>query len=73
MVITLENLHIEGASLEPTLIERIKNEVKEIEKISKQDSTKVKGRWENFLDIFLIQYLFYVKVLEILLCIFYHN
>lgn len=47
LVITLENLHIEGASLEPTLIERIKNEVKEIEKMSKQTPTQVNGWWEN--------------------------
>lgn len=47
LVLKLENLHIEGASLEPTLIERIKNEVQEIEKIAKENETKVNGWWEN--------------------------
>lgn len=47
LVLKLENLHIEGASLEPTLIERIKNEIQEIEKISKENETRVNGWWEN--------------------------
>lgn len=47
LVLKLENLHIEGASLEPTLIERIKNEVQEIETIYLENETKVNGWWEN--------------------------
>ena len=44
LVIKLENLHIEGASLEPKLIERIK---KAIEKTSLKDENDVISLWEN--------------------------
>jgi len=47
LVIKLENLHIEGASLEPKLIERIKEEIQSIEKISLQNETEVLSLWEN--------------------------
>lgn len=47
LVIELENLHIEGASLEPTLIERIKEEISKINEISKENETIVNGWWEN--------------------------
>ncbi len=47
LVIELENLHIEGASLEPTLIERIKEEIAKINEISKENETIVNGWWEN--------------------------
>lgn len=47
LVLKLENLHIEGASLEPTLIERIKKEIEEIETIYLENETKVNGWWEN--------------------------
>lgn len=47
LVLKLENLHIEGASLEPTLIERIKNQIKEINKIKDENETVVNGWWEN--------------------------
>ena len=47
LVLKLENLHIEGASLEPTLIERIKNQVLEIENKVYEDAKKVNGWWEN--------------------------
>lgn len=47
LVIKLENLHIEGASLEPKLIERIKEEIQSIEKISFQNETEVLSLWEN--------------------------
>lgn len=47
LVIKLENLHIEGASLEPKLIERIKEEIQSIEKISLKDETDVLSLWEN--------------------------
>ncbi len=47
LVIKLENLHIEGASLEPKLIERIKEEIQSIEKISLQNETDVLSLWDN--------------------------
>ena len=47
LVIKLENLHIEGASLEPKLIERIKEEIKSIEKTSLRDESEVLSLWEN--------------------------
>ena len=47
LVIKLENLHIEGASLEPKLIERIKEEIKAIEKTSLKDENDVISLWEN--------------------------
>lgn len=47
LVIKLENLHIEGASLEPKLIERIKEEIKAIEKTSLKDENDVTSLWEN--------------------------
>ncbi len=47
LVQKLENLHIEGASLEPTLIERIKEELCEINHIYLETETKVNGWWEN--------------------------
>ena len=47
LVVELENLHIEGASLEPTLIERIKDEISKINSISLENETKVNGWWES--------------------------
>ena len=47
LVIKLENLHIEGASLEPKLIERIKEEIENIEKVSLQGEADVHSWWEN--------------------------
>ena len=47
LVIKLQNLHIEGASLEPKLIERIKEEIQSIEKTSLQDESDVLNLWEN--------------------------
>ncbi len=47
LVIKLENLHIEGASLEPTLIERIKEQILEIEKLTNKNETVINGWWEN--------------------------
>lgn len=47
LVIKLENLHIEGASLEPKLIERIKEEIENIEKTSLRNETEVLSLWEN--------------------------
>lgn len=47
LVIKLENLHIEGASLEPKLIERIKDSIESIEKVSMQSEVDVHNWWEN--------------------------
>ena len=47
LVIKLENLHIEGASLEPKLIERIKEAIENINEISIQNENDVHGWWEN--------------------------
>lgn len=47
LVIKLENLHIEGASLEPKLIERIKEEIQQIEETSLEDESEVLSLWEN--------------------------
>ena len=47
LVIRLENLHIEGASLEPKLIERIKEEIQSIEKTSFKDESDVISLWDN--------------------------
>lgn len=47
LVVKLENLHIEGASLEPKLIERIKEEIQNIEKTSLKNEADVLSLWEN--------------------------
>ena len=47
LVIKLENLHIEGASLEPMLIERIKDAIINIERISLKSETEVLSFWDN--------------------------
>ena len=52
LVVKLENLHIEGASLEPKLIERIKEEIKAIEKTSLKDENDVISLWENLINDF---------------------
>ena len=47
MVVKLENLHIEGGSLEPKLIERIKEAIKDTNKVSMQSEAEVHSWWEN--------------------------
>lgn len=47
LVIRLENLHIEGSSLEPKLIERIKDEIQDIQRTSQKDESEVLNLWEN--------------------------
>ena len=47
MVIRLENLSIEGASLEPTLLEKIRISLSEISDISKEDDEHLYGWWEG--------------------------
>lgn len=47
MVIRLENLSIEGASLEPTLLEKIRSSLSEISDILKEDDEHLYGWWEG--------------------------
>lgn len=47
LVIKLENLHIEGASLEPKLIERIKEAIEAINRVSVESEADVHNWWEN--------------------------
>lgn len=48
MTLKLENLEIEGASLEPTLVERIYQQLSQIHTIARSDASKVNG-WLNLL------------------------
>ena len=45
LVIRLENLFIEGASLEPTLLERIRNNIERFEFMEEQDQNTVYTWW----------------------------
>lgn len=47
MVIRLENLFVEGASLEPTLLERIRIQLSKLEEISKKDQEAVYSWWND--------------------------
>ena len=47
LVIKLENLHIEGASLEPRLIERIREELGKIEAMQYKEESEVLAWWDN--------------------------
>lgn len=47
MVLRLENLFIEGASLEPTLLERLKKHLLDMETIYEQDDEHIFGWWEG--------------------------
>ena len=53
MVIRLENLFIEGASLEPTLLERIKNSISEITSISQESDERLYGWWSDLNNDFV--------------------
>lgn len=52
LVLKLENLHSEGGSLEPMLVERIKEALINIEKISRKNENDVHGWWKNLNDDF---------------------
>lgn len=52
LTLKLENLHIEGSSLEPTLIERIKEELEQISKIANSSSEKVFEWWTTLNEDF---------------------
>ncbi|MFR7383080.1 MAG: DUF2397 family protein [Anaerostipes sp.] len=47
MVMRLENLSIEGASLEPTLLEKIRMSLSEISGILDEDDEHLHGWWES--------------------------
>ena len=47
MVVRLENLFIEGASLEPTLLERIRLNLSKIEEIIQSDEEHIHSWWED--------------------------
>lgn len=53
MVIHLENLFVEGASLEPTLLERIKGELAEFSKMLDASVNKTYGWWQNLENDFV--------------------
>lgn len=52
LILKLENLHIEGSSLEPTLIERIKEQIGKIESIKNENTQEVYGWWEELNENF---------------------
>lgn len=47
MTIKLENLEVEGASLEPTLLERIHNRILEIPNLKSKSNQEVSGWWND--------------------------
>lgn len=47
LVMELENLHIEGSSLDPTLVEKIKDEIAQINIMANETENKVNGWWES--------------------------
>lgn len=53
MVIHLENLFVEGASLEPTLLERIKEELMELSKMQGASIDRTYGWWQNLENDFM--------------------
>lgn len=53
MVIKLENLFIEGASLEPTLLERIRKEIARIPEMEQLSAEKVYGWWNDLNNDFV--------------------
>ena len=53
MVIHLENLAIEGSSLEPTLLERLRIHLAELEKIVSQPPEKVYAWWKDLESDFI--------------------
>lgn len=53
MVMKLENLSIEGASLEPTLLEKIKISLSQMDKILQEDDEHLYGWWESLNSDFI--------------------
>lgn len=52
LILKLENLHIEGSSLEPTLIERMKEQIEKADVIANKSSQEVYGWWEELNENF---------------------
>lgn len=53
MVIHLENLSVEGASLEPTLLERIREELSRLSEMQEASVDKTYGWWQNLENDFV--------------------
>ena len=53
LVMRLENLFVEGASLEPTLLERIRRNVDRFEEMSKKDTDTVYTWWNDLNNDFI--------------------
>ena len=53
MVIRLENLFIEGASLEPTLLERLLISLGKAEEMSQKDAEQIHGWWSDLNNDFI--------------------
>lgn len=53
MVIRLENLFIEGSSLEPTLLERLRLSLMRIEEVSGENEEKIYGWWNDLNNDFI--------------------
>ena len=47
MVIHLENLFVEGASLEPTLLERLREELSRLSEMNTASAEQAYGWWQN--------------------------
>lgn len=52
MTVRLENLFVEGGSLEPTLMERLKSEIKQLTKMSEADAKTAGGWWQALMSDF---------------------
>ena len=53
MVIRLENLSIEGASLEPTLLERLRISLSKMEEAAQRDTEQIYGWWNDLNNDFI--------------------
>lgn len=53
LLIRLENLSIEGASLEPSLVERIRNEIVKIKEMEQVSNEKASAWWKSLNDDFI--------------------
>lgn len=53
MTLKLENLEIEGASLQPTLLERIMKQIKEIKHLMYKSDAEVSGWWQSISNDFI--------------------
>ena len=53
LVLRLENLFIEGASLEPTLLERIRREIERVPEMTESDENTVYTWWSDLNNDFV--------------------